>query len=647
MVEANVPATVGTLSEDDEVIRAIQVYRNESEDARWERLERNRKNRDVFLGRQDWSHKQEGQSAEFIPKVGIAIEQMTAFIRRGMIQFGDWFSVELDETAQQLVGEQDVIDITNCFFNNLWAPNNQSTNIFNVVGDAVKNGFLESLIILKVHGASVTTREIMVEPPTDEGEESDVEFTDVERWRLRIDLVRPEDYYPDPTGNGLYEIHRVERDLHEVVEAAEAGIYDMEAVRELIGTDHTRPEDEERGAEAQDQQEPTTPSFRKRVVLDEFWGTLLAEDGTVKHRNVVATVANEKHLIRKPEPNPFWHQESPFVVGPLIRVPWSVWHKALFDHGCDLNMAINEIFNLILDGGMATVWGIKQVRLEDLEDPGQVAGGIPQGETLAVKSTLPHGMKVLENVTEGEVPQDAMAVYEFLNREFNQAVLTNDLKLGALPSKQVLATEVLEASQSQSVTLDGVIADLETNIMEPLVRKAWLTILQNADDIPAQEWLGMTSRMTAEIMESADPAERFQLFNRSCAFKVNGLSSTVARARDFQKIMALMQAVQVNPALFQAFMLEFSPQRTLRAMIKALNLNPKDLKKSKEELANAAIEMQNTQAAAGMLQQAGARGSGGESGAGSVSGPTAGGEGTAAAEANQMVSPTSGLAPNQ
>ena len=190
-----------------------------------------------------------------------------------------------------------------------------------------------------------------------------------EVWKLRVDLVQPEDYFPDPTGAGLYEIHSVERDLHEVIAMADEGVYDKSIVDQLIGIDFKKPEDEARDARDKNQDEVVTPSFRKRVVLDEFWGTLLKSDGSVAHRNCVCTVANKRFLIRKPEPNPFWHQLSPFVAEPIIRIPWSVWGKALFDDAVSLNLAQNELFNLILDGGMAAVWGTRQIRLEDLEDP--------------------------------------------------------------------------------------------------------------------------------------------------------------------------------------------------------------------------------------------------------------------------------------
>ena len=622
------------------IIQAVREARNSADDARDTRLWKNFQNRELYLGRQDWSHKQPGQSTEFLPKVGTSVEQMAALVRRGLVQFGNWFSVDVDNNVRGAISGTHIQSLMEVFLKNLWRQNNKTQDVATVISDAVKIGMLESLIILKVHGGMMKTRKFIAEAGevglSEDGEavrgEDTLRIEESEEWRLRIDLVRPEDYYPDPTGNGLYEIHRVERDLHEVMEMAENGVYDMEAVKMLVNTDYPRPMDEERTDRDRNQDETTTPSFRKRVVLDEFWGTLLHSDGTVAHRNIVCTIANDTYLIRPPEPNPFWHQESPFIAEPIIRVPFSVWHKALYDDASNLNLAINEMFNLILDGGIAAVWGTRQIRLDDLDDPGQVSGGVPQGATLAVKSTLPHGQKVMETITEGNVPGDGMAVFQMLENEFAQAALTNEIKLGQIPTKQVRATEVIEANQSQSVTLDGFVADLENNVIVPLLRKSWYTVLQNADMLPPEVFTGLVDRRVALTLLRASPAERFSLFYGMANFQVHGLSDTMSKARDFQKFMAMQQVILTNPWLLQAAMRRLSADKTLDSMFNMMNFNPKQVEKTLDELEQFDMEMARTQAASQMTTQ--------------PQGGAAPGGSSTQADANQVANPMSGMTAN-
>jgi hypothetical protein len=630
------------------VIAEVLRCRDEAWDAKQTRLRKNSRNMDAYLGRQDWSYKQDGQSTEFIPKTSVSVESMGNFIKRGLIKFGDYYSVEVDYELSKMVSGAQLRAILNNFLNDLWAGNNKATTLPMVISDAIKMGLLNSLIIVKVHGGYAPTRKFAFVP----GQEEDtLEMEEDNTWKLRIDLVRPEDYYPDPTGNGLYEIHSVEKDLHEVLQAAEEGIYDKEVVDQLVGTDYKMPEDEARSERDKNQDEYTQPSFRKRVLLDEFWGTLLKSNGEVAHRNCVCTVANKRFLIRKPEPNPFWHQESPFVAEPIVRIPWSVWGKALFDDAVALNLAQNELFNLILDGGMAAVWGTRQIRLEDLEDPGQVAGGLKQGMTLAVKQTLPHAAKVVELCATGDVPQDAMQIYEALDREYNAAVYTNELKLGSLPSKQVRATEVIESSNSQAITLDGLTADIERTVIDRVLYLSWMNVLQNADGFPDKMMTSVTNRAVANIIMRASPEERFALLGGKTQFRTFGLSATMAKALDFQKFMSMMQAVQLSPMLFQAFMSKFSPDRALTTIMTKLNINPDDLLMTPEEQEQAASRMQETLAIGqvmngpqgGQGQQAGASAPGA---AGAPPGPPPGGGSNLPSAINQGVNPTTGLVPN-
>jgi hypothetical protein len=262
-----------------------------------------------------------------------------------------------------------------------------------------------------------------------------------------------------------------------------------------------------------------------------------------------------------------------------------VWHKAIYDHGAPLNFALNELFNLMLDGGISSVWGMKQLRTDWLEDPRQVASGIPQGITLAVKAEMPPDVKVIEQVVTGVVPPDAMAMYQTVNREFDGSVYTNDLKLGLYPTKQVKATEVIEASQSQAVTLDGITSDMEHGLIAPTLRKAYLTILQNADDLATREVVNAIGTRAALLLSRMSPAERFASLANGTSFKVHGLSATLARVRDFQKLMAMMQAVMQNPLLLQAFAKKFSPDKILTHMMKTLNINPDHVTLSEDEKA--------------------------------------------------------------
>lgn len=600
--------------DDLSIISVVMDCKKEAETARRGRLRRNRINMDAYMGMQDFGYKIEGQSMQFLPKVAIAAEQMSAFVKRALTQFGKWFEFKHGRRVKGLIPlrEEHVEAIVNHFLGCLpeGSTSASSTSIAVRLGDAIKVGALESLMIFKVYGVVHNERAFHVEMGAsfelvDNGDgtfevpeglplggiEPELVTSERERWRLHVDLIKPEDYYPDPSGAGLYEIHECERDLSYLQDLADKGVYDKAAVNALKQSVERNEEDRRHpGHIGQDRSDP--PGFRKKVVLTEYWGDLLGRDGRIVKRNIVTTVANDKFLIRKPEDNPYWHGTRPFVACPLIRVPFSVWHKAMYDIAADLNFTINEVFNLILDGGLASVWGIKQLRAGFLEKPEQVSGGIAQGKTLIVKDDMPVNVKVLEEVSTGKIPPEAGALLQLLDREFQSAALSNELRAGFFPGRQVLATEITEIQQSQAVTMDSIAGDMERECITPVLEKAWLLILQNMSilDEPEIENL-IGKRATMWLMETS-PEERFAALAMNGSFKVSGLSAVLSKARDFQKLAALLQLCMSNPVLLQAFIKRFSGDKMIVAAMKMLNLNPTDLEKSDEELMGAGLELQ-------------------------------------------------------
>lgn len=618
------PTVQHTLEDEATLIHMVTQCRREAEMARRDRIVQNKRNWAAYWGRQDFSEKQEGQSTEALPKVGEAVEQFAAFVKRALTQFGDWFSVELSKESP--LTPEKVRSLMQCYLRKTLINSNQEAKFPTIISNAVKAGLLESLIVVKVHGHKVE-RPTYTAGPKDKKPKSGSR----EVWRLRIDLVPNEDYYLDPTGRKLYEVHRVERDMVDVRAMAEQGIYDKEVVNK-IAEDFTRMDQDKRLEIDRNQNETTPPSFRKRVVIEEYWGTLLNPDGSVYMRNGLCAIANEKYVIRKPEHNPFWHGRSPFVVAPLVQVPFTVWGKALYDDAVSLNIALNELFNLMLDGGIAEVWGIRQVRTSWLEDPRQVSGGIPQGATLALNENAPIDGKVVERVDNtGAVPQEAMAMFNLTDREFQAASRVNDVRMGFLPPRAVKATEISEASNNSAALLDSLASDLEQEFIEPVLELTWMLMIQNMDDLAADEVADILGRDAAFQLARMSPADRHGMFASGYGFKAYGLSSTLSRTRDFQKLMALMQAIGTNPMLMQTFMSKYSPEKILGYIMKALNINPESLEASDEEKAAVQQRIQEMQQ---MTQITG----------GAQRASPTGGQASADSEISQNAAPTGGPA---
>ena len=561
-----------------QIIKTSQAYFQEAEEGRRERIRRNRYNREAYNGDQDFTQKIEGQSREFLPKTSVTAEQFSAFIKKGLVQFGDWFSVEGGRNS--VLSDSAIRRLMMAYIDRL--PENDNSNgdfcsFSTRLADASKVGLIESLMIFKVHGRKDTET-----IPAFEGQ---MKGREIQPWRLRVDLIPPEDYYPDPTSRGLYKIHRVERDLHDVMKLAEQGIYDLEAVK-AIKSDFSKEEQEggER-AKRRPREDDAKPSFRKRIVIDEYWGMILDAHGDVMKRNVMWTVANEKFLIKEPVENPYWHGTDPFVEIPIIREPFSVWHKALYDDVVPLNLALNELFNLMLDGGLASVWGIRQVQPELLEDPQQVAGGVPQGKTLVMRSDAPNDAEVLKQVATGEVPADAMRMFGLLDGEFNAAARTNDLRLGQLPSKDVKATEIVEMQASQNIVMESIVTNIEGGLTK-ILRKAWMVILQESPNLALTDIAEALTPQEVRALAVMDAEDRFKTMAVNSSFKVSGLSETLTKAKDFQRMMAALQVASNNPVLQGAVLRRTDPDKVWKKILKMLNINPDELERDQASMKN-------------------------------------------------------------
>ncbi len=431
---------MATSMESIQIVRTVMEYMTESRDAFRLRTRKSEQNWNVYHGIQDWSLKQPGQSTETLPMVSSAVEQYASFLKRALVDAGPWYDLEDLGDPEELIPRDIIKDLMDYCLN--------ETQFATTVSDGIKVASLAALMVVKVHGGQEASSKFYVErgvefTEVDEngkiirrGKRDKLMKEDKKRWKLFIDLIRPQDFFPDPRGDGLYEIHRVNVDFHRV---AKNPNYDPKVI-ELIEKGFEAWD--ERAKRARERGEASMPKvdFRRNVELLECWGDIIGDDGRVKEKNVVVTIANRTHLLRPPQPNPFFHQQSPFVKSPVMRVPFSEMGRALMDEPANINQTINEVLNLIIDGGMAEAWGIKQAHPDLMEDEGEIAQGIPYGTTVRAAPGVPSNTDIIRTVATGKLPQGIMALFNLLDRQFQQAAMVPDTKMGMLPPRQVKAT---------------------------------------------------------------------------------------------------------------------------------------------------------------------------------------------------------------
>lgn len=566
-------------AEGDPNLRFAIEFRDQSKKAKWSRTLKTRQNWDCYWERHNFGHKIPGQSRETLSMQPMAVEQTAAFFQQALVDIGpNWFQATAKNQRESaaLKVSPETIDALLKF-------QVGKAEIMRHVTKGVKSGLLGSVFITKVHGYERPVPHYMAERAK-KARKAKLSYAPKKSWQLCLDLVNDFNYFPDPTGEGLGEAEDMYVDYHKVVALSEGpdAIYDKSVVKDIewqSGEDNA----EERFDEMRkSNQNAETRTFRNRVKLTEYWGTILDRNGNVEYDNCVMTIANDRYLIRPPTANPLWHQGSPYEVTPLLEAPYGVWPRALMDSPTRHNIAANEIYNLMLDGAMRAANGVTQIRQDWLEDPSQVSGGINPGTALNLNSMAPPGAECVQLLKTGDVPPDAMNMFNTMQQEFNRAALTSDIRQGMQPRKDVPATQIVEANQTITSVFSGLSKNIESHI-QSVLEKSWMTCAQFSDDMDEEELRTVLGRGEADAFLALTAEERFAETVGGMKFTVNGISLMMQRAQDYKKDATLMQTIFASPVLEEAFVKKYSVDKLLDRTMRNLGIRTDELELSKDE----------------------------------------------------------------
>lgn len=576
------------------------AMRDEAESGKVNRMALNRDNYAMYQLEHDFTHKMKGQSKEVLSKTRNATESSKAFFQQALADLGDWYRCIARDGTEGIgmpVRPEEMQKMLSYMLGR--------ANYFSHVGASTQSGLLGSLAVSRVRGEMVPKPKFKTKA---EGRgakyKKHVIVQDDKTWELRFDNIRQEDYYPDPTGSGLYEICEYMVDLHEVRYCAEGdeAIYDAAAVDTLLpwGDDSLQ---ESKKAQETGQNMPVG-GMRPRVRITDFYGTIVDNiNGKLMAENVVFTLANRNTVIRKPTPNPLWHQKSDIVSAALIEVANSVWGIAMMDAGTKHNRSLIELFNLMLDSAMKAVWGVNQVRTDVLDDPSQITDGIAWGTNLKVGSGLPIGGKVMESVVTGEIHPEVITMFNLLNQETMTSMKTNDLRMGAQSMRAVKATEVVASENAITSEFQGIAKNFEEKKIQPELELACHTICQNWDRIDIEVFKSVFGPERGEELSKLEPQEVFVATVNGMKFEVFGISLTLRRQSDYRKYMTLLQTIGASEVMIEAFLAKYSFEKLLGEIMTSIDLNKTKLESDQKPMPAQGPPMEQPGGAPGAMPQ--------------------------------------------
>lgn len=554
---------------------------SEAEQARSKRMIRNRENYDVYHLEYSGVAKGKGQSDEALPKVKMATEQTKAFFQQALADLTEFWKLVRKDREQDSPADVITADEMQTMVNYML----KRADYYSHVGNSVWYALLGSLAVTQVTGKLTPKPKFKSK---EEGRGTNyrkyIEMTEDKTWELSFNEIRQANYYPDPTGRGLYEIFDSYVDKYHVFAAAEGdyAIYDRAAVDELEDYGPTGGQDEAGNNGPMKSQEtgqtPDNDTFRPAVRLTRFYGNIIDDEtGKLLYENCFVTIANGKTVIQKPTPNPLWHQGTDIVAAPLLTVPGSVWHTALMDSPSRLNIALNELTNMMFDAGYISTHGIKQVRKDWLEDVSEISDGIPYGKTLSINERAPVGGKVLEDIVVGQFPQQVFNVANMMQQEYNAAALTTDLRGGITPMRQQSATAVVEQGNTITSVFQGVAKNVEEKLVTKELELSTYQTAQNWDLIDKEIFISLYGKERGEKLSQLAPEDVFVAVVNGMRFEVYGITLTINQKLEYQKYMTFLQSVGASPLFQEAFLSQYDPAKLLGELAGTLGIDKKKI----------------------------------------------------------------------
>lgn len=526
----------------------------------------------------DFTMKAQWQSKNFIPRINMTVRSATFIVKRALLGPAKPYTIE---------GVGDFGKLVAYYIDKLVMHHMEDSKYVTGLTDSLHAGMLSSLMVLKVYPIYVAEDSVYWTDPTPKPVMSvngPIEVKQYKRLKIRIDPVDPYNIHLDPTGQNKFLIHDITMDLYDLKAIAEekGSGYDMDEINK-IQEDYTKTYNENPNAQVEfrsGQAPDTTDQRRGRTVfVQEYWGDVWTPDGKLVARKVVFAIANKKYLIRRPVINklPDPSNPPPFVISPVVRKPFSIWHQGFAEVVAGLQVMMTELMNLMLDANLFSSAKAFEVDIDQVYDPLEFIQGIAPGKTFKKRGGGFNTSPMIREVQIGQVTQQSLSIFQALDREFQSGIGLNEFAMPSARSgsTRTTATEVVEKSQSAATFMEEIARTTEENVIEPLVNKIAHYI--------SEYMISFDDPYTVELF-GAEDASKLALFMRNPAFrramhtapmkiKARGLSASMAKLRDLEKLSTLSNILKPYPDLQQMV----DPQKIMAKILESMGWYPQDV----------------------------------------------------------------------
>lgn len=580
------------MHKEQDLIKAVKEFQTYAEDYAQPYQDYALKVHSTVHGNIDWGAKKDHNAKIHLNKLGLAVDNWKATVKRGLMNFDDWLKVE-----QEPLSESAYMSEFNAKRMVQLLLREEDPKI--KIADALGLAYLENRMALKI----VTNVKEIQGPKGKKYKSPRTELIPLDIW----DLLCDPDCADVENGRGMYDIQQIQIPKYQLVQAAsESPTIDKPYILEVVKTlEASMPKAWSEQDEAKGKQRIVSKLSRtKMVTINEFYGTVLDDDGMIMEyekrdgrtlllENIMFAYSECGKVVREPVPlsDMFIDGENPYIKHRLLRSNKDPLGRAIGHAGYELNHILDEYVSAMADAGIKAASNMTVYKPDFMLDEEQAADGFTYDSNIAIMPDADPST-FISTVRLGELPTTMFNVYNILNGNFAENVSKTDMALsGNSPGKQMRATEVAQAGQTVATLDESILMDVDDVAIEKTVLKIYRQGLNFAKHFSDEDLEYIFADDDAE--KGKQKAEKFKELRKNKAklfeelgysfrFRGRGLRGIANSARLGQMTMNLMTSLFTNPALVEIAQAEdFSMGKMLAAGVKGMGLDPETLKDQK------------------------------------------------------------------
>jgi hypothetical protein len=553
------------------LVKLVNVQREECERSTSKMREQWAESWSYYQSEVDYSDKEDWQSAVWIPKPWVAVEQAATRLQEGINQSPEYFRIEGVDDNDKLLADQ----IWNPVIKFALAKSSFIPKFIDAAKVSLATGISHYLKFRYPSVPSPILDSVQLDPTTGAVYP---QYRMQRQSALTVETVAPWKIYRDPASrpreqwSGGYIIHEDFVDRAVLASAAAANIYqNIEAVVQSAGT---RGDDQNQASTDEAHRKGMTwepHAFRKPVLCSEWYGDVLDENGDCVFPDAHMILANRQNCIYGPKDNPLWavdqrtfRRKWPLIAFSPLSHPmrfegWGILHAVT-----PLAVIFSNLYNLFMDGMNWLVNQPTELNLNLLDDdddreniPGKMWPKIGDGQLLSPAQ--------MGRMDAGSV----LAALQFNENQWENNSFVNNFVTGNMPGRQMTRGEV----QTRTVQSVGMLQGMGENIEE-----GGVACLELAFDFLLQYMTDWTSPSVADIVGPAraayltmiDPAQRIKQLSGQFNYQFTGVTAALRKSDLLGRLLQASALAAQGPYAGYT-----NPAEMLAAIIEALGVADK------------------------------------------------------------------------